>query len=89
VSSFLNGICKGAYWSVRSRIADFNAPGALPCPEARAAELAQVATRLADMPEHIQKRLINWGYVVRDAAMRRWVDPGLPAPTAFPYARGV
>jgi NTE family protein len=89
VSSFLNGIRKGAYWSVRSRIADYNAPGSLPCPEARTAELAQVATRLADMSDDIQERLINWGYAVCDAAMRRWVDPGLPAPSAFPYACGV
>ncbi len=33
---------------------------------------------------------INWGYAVCDAAMRRHVDNGLPAPAAFPYpASGV
>ena len=89
VAGYLNGVRTGAYWSVRSQIADYGAPNALPCPEERTAELAQVATRLADMPDEIQERLINWGYAICDAAMRRWVDPALPAPTAFPYAGGV
>ncbi len=41
------------------------------------------------MPDDIQERLINWGYAICDAAMRRWVDASLPPPTAFPYPRGV
>ena len=49
----------------------------------------RVATRLADMPDEIQERLINWGYAICDIALRRWVDPNLPAATRFPYARGV
>ncbi len=89
VAGFLNGDRKGAYWSVRSEIADYNLPNALPCPVERTAELARIATRLAAMPDEQQERLINWGYAVCDAAMRRWVDPNLPVPTAFPYARGV
>ncbi len=89
VAGYLNGVRKGAYWSVRSQIADYATPNALPCPESRTAELAQVATRLADLPDETQERLINWGYAICDAAMRRWVDANLPAPTAFPYSRGV
>lgn len=35
-------------------------------------------------------RLVNWGYAVCDAAMRRHVDPDLAQPAGFPYAgRGV
>jgi NTE family protein len=41
------------------------------------------------MPDDTQERLINWGYAITDAAMRRWVDPALPAPTDFPYPRGI
>jgi NTE family protein len=48
-----------------------------------------VATRLADMPDETQERLINWGYAMCDIALRRWVDPNLPAATKFPYSRGV
>ncbi len=89
VAGFINEVRKGAYWSVRSQIADYETPNVLPCPEQRTAELAQIATRLADMPDDMQERLINWGYAICDAAMRRWIDPKLPAPTAFPYPRGV
>jgi NTE family protein len=89
VGSFVSGARKGAYWGVRSSIDEYGMSNALPCPIGRTRELAQVATRLSDMPDELQERLINWGYAVCDAAMRRWVDPTLPAPTAFPYARGV
>jgi NTE family protein len=35
-------------------------------------------------------RLINWGYAVCDAAMRKHVDPALEPPEDFPYsAEGV
>jgi NTE family protein len=32
--------------------------------------------------------LINWGYAVTDAAIRRHVNPAVPPP-AFPYPGGV
>jgi hypothetical protein len=32
-----------------------------------------------------QERLINWGYAVCDAALRKHVDPTLPAPDCFSY----
>ena len=89
VGGFERGIRQGAYWSVGSDIAAYGAAGALPCPLPRTTELAQVATRLADLSDELQELLINWGYAICDAAMRRWVDPGLPAPIAFPYPRGV
>jgi NTE family protein len=52
--------------------------------------LAAVPTRLARMePEH-QERLINWGYAICDAALRRHVDPAVARPAGFPYpAAGV
>jgi NTE family protein len=38
----------------------------------------------------LQERLINWGYAVCDAAMRRHVVPHAVAPAGFPYpASGV
>jgi NTE family protein len=89
IAGFRSGIRKGAFWSVRSNIGDYGLADALPCPEARTAELATVPTRLADMPDALQERLINWGYAICDAGMRRWVDSTLPAPSAFPYPGGV
>ena len=89
IAGFLCGDRMGAYWSVRSKIGNYGLASALPCPAARTAELAQLPTRLAAMPDDLQERLINWGYAVCDAAMRRWVDHSLPPPAGFPYQRGV
>lgn len=89
ISAYTTGLRKGCYWGIATDIANYNLPDALPCPVKRTMQLATVPTRLQDMPDNIQKRLINWGYAVCDAALRRHVDPALPLPTGFPYSEGV
>ena len=86
VSGYLNGDRQGTYWGIRSHIGDYGPPaGSLPCPDASALRLAQTATRLKEMDGALQERLINWGYAICDAGMRRWVEPDAPAPAHFPY----
>jgi NTE family protein len=88
VAGYLKGERDGAYWGIRSHIGDYGPPdGSLPCPDDKALQLARTATRLAHMDDDLQERLINWGYAICDAAMRRWVDTTLPAPGGFPYPR--
>jgi NTE family protein len=91
VASYLNGDRQGTYWGIRSHIGDYGPPaGSLPCPDASALKLAQTATRLSEMDDTLQERLINWGYAICDAGMRRWVEPNAEAPAGFPYpAAGV
>jgi len=81
---------KGTYWGIRGNIAKYAVDDALPCPLDRTKALADVPTRLAALDDALQERLVNWGYAICDAALRRYViGPGAqPAPT-FPYARGV
>jgi len=44
----------------------------------------------AAMPDELQERLINWGYAVCDAALRKHVDSRIDKPVGFPYpAAGV
>lgn len=76
---------KGAYWGIRTDIADYGLPDALPCPLARTTKLAETPTRLKRLNDDRQERLINWGYAVCDAALRRHVDPELAKPAGFPY----
>jgi NTE family protein len=81
---------KGAYWSIRTNIADYGLVNPLPCPFSRTTELAHLPTRLKRLESEIQERLINWGYAVCDAALRKHVNSSLPAPAGFPYdATGV
>jgi NTE family protein len=90
IDAYERGERQGAYWGIRTNIADYGLPTSLPCPFDRTTELANTPTRLKRMDDALQERLINWGYAVCDAAMRRHVDPALPAPAGFPYpARGV
>jgi NTE family protein len=90
IESFELGLRDGAYWGVRTDIADYGLADALPCPAEATLALASVPTRLAKTPAATQERLINWGYAVCDAALRRHVDPRVAAPRGFPYpAAGV
>lgn len=77
----------GSYWGIRTDISHYNLPDVLPCPISRTLLLAEVPTRLKRLPDVVQERLINWGYAVCDAALRRYVAPDLPAPVDFPYPR--
>jgi len=75
----------GAYWGIRSEIANFELPTSMEAPYEETLKLAKVATRLASLDEATQDLLINWGYAICDTAMRKWVDGALPQPPGFPY----
>jgi NTE family protein len=74
----------GCYWGIGTNIARYGLPSSLPCPRDETLVLASLATRLAALDADTQRRLINWGYAACDAAMRRWVEPSLPA-GEYPY----
>ena len=81
---------KGTYWGIRTDIADYRLASALGCPHDHTLALAATPTRLKRMDDNLQERLINWGYAVCDAALRRHVDANIAAPAGFPYpAAGV
>jgi NTE family protein len=90
IGSFKSGDRHGTYWGVRTNIRDYQLANALPCPFDRTTVLAQTKTRLKRLDADVQERLINWGYAVCDAAMRRHVELAAAAPAGFPYPqRGV
>ena len=85
IGSFEAGERRGTYWGIRTDIADYQLATAMPCPLARTTELAETKTRLQRMDADLQERLINWGYAVCDAGMRRHVVTAAAAPAGFPY----
>jgi len=87
IAGFRRGDRAGVYWGIRTDVADYGPPGALPCPPKRTTVLAETPTRLKRMPAALQERLVNWGYAVCDAAMRSRVEPDAEPPVAFPYPR--
>lgn len=85
ITSYQKGERKGAYWGIWTDIANYQVSQPLPCTTASTSELASTPTRLKAMDEKLQNRLMNWGYAVSDAAMRKHVTPNWPAPGNFPY----
>jgi len=75
----------GAYWGIRTDIGNYQLPETLPCPYDKTLMLAETPTRLAKLPILRRQRLINWGYAVCDAAIRKHYDPGLAPAAGFPY----
>lgn len=90
IAAYQQGERNGAYWGIRTNILDYQVGNALPCPFDKTTVLARIPTRLKALSDSDQMRLINWGYAVCDAALRKHVDPVLPPPADFPYpAQGV
>jgi NTE family protein len=87
VLSFIDSQRTGAYWGIRSHVRDFGLANPIADPsDAAVRALAGVKTRLARLDPQTQERLINWGYVMADTALRAHVDPTQPAGTV-PYEK--
>jgi NTE family protein len=90
IDSYNSGARKGAYWGIRTNIADYKLADPLDCPHDRTMALAETPTRLKRLDDNVQERLINWGFAVCDAALRKHVELQLKKPADFPYpAAGV
>ena len=90
IESYKSGTRQGAYWGIRTNIANYQLADALDCPHDRTMVLAQTPTRLKRLDDTLQERLINWGFAVCDAALRKHVETKLQKPADLPYpAAGV
>lgn len=85
IDSFKQGARDGAYWGMRTDPSDYGVGMSLNCPRDACMRLAETPTRLKRMPEELQKRLVNWGYAITDAAIRGHVDAATPAADRFPF----
>jgi NTE family protein len=91
INDYVTGVREGTYWGIMTHIAKYGPPaGALNASPQKIDELAGIRTRLNKFNEREQCELMNWGYAVCDAAMRRDVlakqPPGTQIPqSAWPY----
>jgi NTE family protein len=85
IEGFERGDRDGVYLGIRSDIASYEEPSALPAPSELTLALAEIPTRLEKMDAPVQERLINWGYAICDAGVRKHLDPALPAADGLPY----
>lgn len=87
VNSYVSGLREGAYWAIRSQLTDYDVETSLPYPPDRIRRLSQLPARLVALDVRDREELVNWGYAVCDAALRRHLDPGMQATGRFPYPR--
>ncbi len=85
IGAFNDGARDGAYWGMRTDPADYGVDMMLSCPRRSCLALAETPTRLKRMAPNLQRRLVNWGYAITDAAARRHVLPAAPPAHAFPF----
>jgi NTE family protein len=86
VASYKCNERSGTYWGIQANIAKYKLANALVCDFALTTRLAQTPTRLDAMDDRLQEQLIDWGYAICDAAMRKHVlPPDTPAPKQSPY----
>lgn len=72
------GTRRGVYVGIRSQVASFGLPDAMPADPDLTDALAATPTRLAGLSEERQEQLIDWGYTIADAGLRRHLDPEAP-----------
>ena len=84
IDAFCSDLRQGAYIGIRSEVADYGLDDPMPADPRVTAKLARTPTRLNRLDEERQELLVNWGYTICDAALRRHVDPSAPAGT-LPY----
>ena len=88
IGSFKAGDRNGAYWGIRTDIADYQLADSLTAPLQDTLRLADTPTRLKRLPKERQQQLINWGYAVCDAALRKHAEVHVASASpdaAFPF----
>ena len=77
-----------ALWSLRGRVSDFNTDNAISLSEANAAAAASQSVRLDPLSSQEASRLVNHGYSLCDASIRKFIAPDAAAPGRFPIPEG-
>lgn len=89
IADFKAGTRRGTYWGIATQIADYGLVARdrrppLLSDQPATALLARTRTRLDAFSPAEQARLIDWGYALSDAALRRHVLETQPSPGSLP-----
>jgi NTE family protein len=82
VDEFTSGRRRGTFWGIGTRIADYALPDTVAKDSPLTASLELIRTRLNQFSAEEQGHLVNWGYALADAAMRRSALSGHPTVAA-------
>jgi NTE family protein len=85
ISELMSTLPKGAYWGITTNIDHYGLGNAMTRRNEVNARLQAIRTRLNAFSEKEQGQLINWGYALTDAAMRKHALDEDPGPGRWPY----
>lgn len=71
IADFEAGVRGGAYWGIETNISNYELATAMRCDPTKVAPLSMFRTRLEAFSDEEQGQLINWGYALADAGVRR------------------
>jgi NTE family protein len=81
VADYQSGARKGCYWGIDTVISAYKLEGALRCDNEIVKPLSRLRTRLNPFNDTEQDQLINWGYAICDAAVRKYAPELVAAQT--------
>jgi len=84
IGLYEDGFRDGTYWGLRSDVEDFESTDPIAISDQARDRARSVKTRLAELDVDVRHDLINWGYVIADTAVRRWVFPTAAPPDRLP-----
>lgn len=84
IDEFKREVRKGTYWGIATDINDYHLSDAMVKDNDLTQSLQSIRTRLNRFSEKEQCTLINWGYALADAAMRKHVISGTVAIGTWP-----
>ncbi len=85
VEKYLAKEREGAFWSISTPPSRFKVEPYFEVSDKAALEIAQIATRLKSMSAKQQERLINFGYIQCDNAIRSYFRVGADRGAALPF----
>ncbi len=84
IADYLSGECRGAYWGITTKIDHYALESTMVRDSDLTRSMQTVRTRLNAFSPEEQGHLINWGYALTDAAMRKHVLDDDPGPGRWP-----
>ena len=85
IDLYQRGFRGGTYWGVRSDVTSYGLADPVAIPDANRDNARGVPTRLAELDDQTRHDLANWGYVIADTALRRYVYTDAARPGALPF----
>jgi NTE family protein len=88
IDEFESGRKRGSYWGIGTKFENYGDSDS-PFKDTEASNaLVSVPTRLVRFDDPIPSRLVNWGYMLCDVAIRKRAKLNVPAATALPLPDG-